>query len=69
MGDKTSIDLPHQGVVDSYLQTFNVKRTKYQNLNVSLLVLNFPLPNPLKPSVKLKIKMRLIFDVLFQITF
>ena len=33
-------------------QTFNMRRTKSQNLNVSRLVLRLSLSNPLKPGVK-----------------
>ena len=35
-----------------YRQTFNISRTKFQNLNVSRLVLQLFLPNALKPSIK-----------------
>ena len=35
----------------------NVRRTQSQNINVSRLVLLFYLPNPLKPCVKLRMKM------------
>ena len=38
-------------------QTSNIKSTKSQNLNVSRLVLEFILPNPLKPGVKSRMKM------------
>ena len=37
-----------------YRQTSDIWRTKYQNINVSRFVLQFFLPNPLKPGVKLK---------------
>ena len=30
----------------------NIRRTKFENFNVSHLVLQLPLPNPLKPGVK-----------------
>ena len=36
----------------TYNQTFNTRRTKSQNLKASRLVLQLPLSNPLKPSVK-----------------
>ena len=42
---------------DSYHKTFSISRTKYQNLNVSCLLLQWSLPNPLKPGVKLRMKM------------
>ena len=35
----------------------NIRCTKSQNLNESRLVLLLSLPNPLKPSVKLRMKM------------
>ena len=40
-----------------YRQFFNIRRTQSQNINGSRLVLQFPLPNPLKPGVKLRMKM------------
>ena len=40
-----------------YSQTFNIRCTKSQNLNVSRLVLQLSLPNPLKPGVKSRMKM------------
>ena len=39
----------------SYRETSNIRRTKYQDLNVSRLVEQLPLPNPLMPSVKSRI--------------
>ena len=36
----------------SYRQLSNISDTKSQNLNVSRLVLQLYLPNPLKPGVK-----------------
>ena len=39
-----------------YRKVFNIRRTKSQNLNVSCLILQFSLPNPLKPDVKLRMK-------------
>ena len=42
-----------------YTQTFNIKHTKSQNLNVSHLILLLSLPNPLKPGVESKMKMQL----------
>ena len=41
----------------SYRQVSNIRRTKSQNINVSCLVLQLSLPNPLKPCVKLRMKM------------
>ena len=35
-----------------YRQISNIERTYFQNLNVSRLVLEFLLPNPLRPGVK-----------------
>ena len=35
-----------------YIQTPSINRTESQNLNVSRLVLQLSLPNPLKPSVQ-----------------
>ena len=35
----------------------NIRRNKSQNLNDSRLVLQLPLPNPLKPGVKSRMKM------------
>ena len=40
----------------AYRQTSNIRRTKSQNLNVSLLVSQLSLPNPLKPGVKSRMK-------------
>ena len=40
-----------------YHQTFSKRHTKSQNLNVSHLVLQLPLPNPLQPGVRLRMKM------------
>ena len=37
----------------------NTRRTQSQNINVSRIVLQLFLPNPLKPSVKLRVKMKL----------
>ena len=38
-------------------QTSSLKCTKSKNLNVSHLVLQLSLPNPLKPGVKSRMKM------------
>ena len=40
-------------------QTSNIRHTKSQNLNVSRLVLQLSLPNPMKSGVKSRIKMQL----------
>ena len=40
-----------------YRQTSNISSTKAQNTNVSHLVLQSLLPNPVKPGVKWRIKM------------
>ena len=40
-----------------YRQFSNIRRTQSQNINVSRLVLLLYLPNPLKPGVKLRMKM------------
>ena len=41
----------------NYRQFSNIRRTQSQNTNVSRLVLQMFLPNPLKPDVKLRMKM------------
>ena len=40
-----------------YRQFSNIRRTESPYLNVSRLILQLSLPNPLKPGVKLKMKM------------
>ena len=40
-----------------YRKTSSLNRTKSQNLNVSCLLLQWSLPNPLKLGVKLRMKM------------
>ena len=45
------------GASTSYRQFSNIRRTLSQNINVSRLVLQLFLPNPLKPGVKLSMKM------------
>ena len=42
-----------------YHQFSNIRRTQSQNINVCHLVLLLSLPNPLKPGVKLRMKMQL----------
>ena len=40
-----------------YRQFSNIWRTQSQNINVSRLFFQLALPNPLKPRVKLRMKM------------
>ena len=40
-----------------YRKSFNIRHTKSQNLNESRLVLQLPLPNPVKPGVQSRMKM------------
>ena len=40
-----------------YRKTSSISRTKSLNLNVPCLLLQWSLPNPLKPGVKLRMKM------------
>ena len=40
-----------------YRKISNIRRTKSENLSDCRLVLQLPLANPLKPSVKLRLKM------------
>ena len=42
-----------------YCQTSNIGHTKSHNLNVSLLILQLSLPDPLKPGIKSRMKMYL----------
>ena len=42
----------HPHFMWNYHKTSNIRRTKYQNINVSRVVLQLSLPNPLKPGVK-----------------
>ena len=46
-----------ESIITRYRQTSNISRTKSQTLNVSCLVLQLSLPNPLKPGVKSRMKM------------
>ena len=50
---------PHNDIIPvcNYRKISNIRRIKSQNLNVSRLVLQLPLPNPLKPGVKSRMKM------------
>ena len=41
----------------NYREVSNIRRTKSQNLNASRLILQLSLPNPLKPGVKMRMKM------------
>ena len=40
-----------------YRKISNIRRTQNQNLNDSRLIMQLPLPNPLKPGVKSRMKM------------
>ena len=46
-------------LANSYRQSSNIRRSKSQNLYVSLLVLQLSLRNSLKPGVKSRMKMSL----------
>ena len=41
----------------NYRKTSSISRTKFQNLNVSCILLQLSSLNPLKPGVKLRMKM------------
>ena len=41
----------------NYRQVSNIRRTKFQNLNVSRFVLQLSLPNPLKSDAESRMKM------------
>ena len=45
------------GYPSKYRKSSNIRRTKFQNLNESHLVLKSSLPNPLKPGVQSRMKM------------
>ena len=47
----------HTNQYMKYRETSNIRRTKFQKLNVSRFVLLLALPNPLIPGVKLRMKM------------
>ena len=55
-GAEVSGTLPHpvQCLEETYRKISNIRRTKSPNLNVSRLVLQLSLPNPMKPVVKSK---------------
>ena len=42
---------------DKYRKTSSISRTKFQNLNVSCILSQLSSLNPLKPGVKLRMKM------------
>ena len=44
-------------VITKYRKISNIRRTKSPNLNVSRFVLQLSLPNPMKPGVKMRMKM------------
>ena len=48
-----------QNLCHIYRKISNIRCTKYPNLNVSRLVLQLSLPNPMKPCVKSRMKMQL----------
>ena len=54
---ETALRWMPQDLTDDYRKTFGISRTKYQNLNVSCIPLQLPSLNPLKPGVKLRMKM------------
>ena len=45
------------GVYEYYRKTSRISRTKFQNLNVYCILLQWSSLNPLKPGVKLRMKM------------
>ena len=47
----------HNIPISNYCKTSSINRTKFPNLNVSCFLLQWSLPNPLKPGVKLRMKM------------
>ena len=49
--------MQHQAISWNYRKTSSISRTKSPNLNVSCIALQLSLPNPLKPGVKLRMKM------------
>ena len=51
------IDYTPNWVVSTYRKTSSISRTKSQNLNVSRILLQLSSLNPLKPGVKLRMKM------------
>ena len=55
IADKTGTIMA--AVYHVYCKISNIKGTKSQNLNVSRLILQLSLPNPMKPGVKSRMKM------------
>ena len=53
----TDFSQVQSGACTAYRQFSNIRRTQSQNINASGLVLQLCLPNPLKPGVKLRMKM------------
>ena len=49
--------LPESMLSKIYRKLSNIRRNKFQTLNVSRLVLQLSLPNPMKPGVKSRMKM------------
>ena len=47
----------HDNDYEDYRKTSSISCTKFQNLNVSCLLLQWSLPNPLKPGVNLRMEM------------
>ena len=47
----------HDNDYEEWGKTSSISRAKSQNLNVSCLLLQWSLPNPLKPGVNLRMKM------------
>ena len=46
-----------QSFKSMYRKTSSISRTKFQNLNVTCIILQLSSLNPLKPGVKLRMKM------------
>ena len=56
MKKKKNFDVVHI-TVGMYRKTSSISRTKSQSLNVSCIILQLSSLNPLKPGVKLRMKM------------
>ena len=55
-----SLKFAPKGPIDNnpaYRKISDIRRTQNQNLNDSRLIMQLPLPNPLKPGVKSRMKM------------
>ena len=52
INDQDIFHCNHGNVFENYRKISNKKCTKFQNLNVSHLILQLSLPDPLKPGVK-----------------